>query len=130
MPAEAGREPGTHANQVLSPGLVPLMGDANYADESILAMGRWLAVVRRSTRDMPLAKKIIADKPASITDRCTNGNGQDVSSAICEGAVQAYSDPRLESGMPAADDTMKCELVPLDRSRYAPVTFTDEQWAA
>ncbi|MDQ1702582.1 MAG: hypothetical protein QOF57_1834 [Frankiaceae bacterium] len=130
MTARLDRDHGTHANQVRWRGTTPLLGDANYTDESILAMDRWLGAVEKDPRDVPLAKKIIADKPASVTDRCTDGSGKDVSSAVCDGAVQAYSDPRLESGMPAADDTMKCELQPLERSRYAPVTFTDAQWAA
>jgi hypothetical protein len=129
MRARLDREHGTHANQILWRGLTPLFGDANYANEAIIAMDQWLAAIEKDPRDMPLARKVLADKPASITDRCTNGGGEDVSPAICDGAVQPYSDPRLESGMPAADDTMKCELQPLERSRYAPVAFTDAQWA-
>jgi hypothetical protein len=31
--------------------------------------------------------------------------------------------------MPPADDTIKCNLKPLNRADYAPAVFTDDQWA-
>ena len=71
------REHGTAANQVLWRGQVPLMGDANFTDHSIVAMDRWLAAVERDKRRVPLARKIIQDKPADLTERCTNGAGTD-----------------------------------------------------
>jgi hypothetical protein len=129
MRARLLRDFGTAANQVLWRGQAPLLGDANYANESILAEDQWLGIVEKDPRDLPLAQKIIQDKPASIQDRCTNGNGQTLPSTECDAVVQAYSDPRLEAGMPMADDTIKCNLKPLIRSDYAPVTFTDAQWA-
>ena len=78
---------------------------------------------------MPLARKILADKPSSIHDRCTDGGGHEVAASQCDAVVQAYSDPRLESGMPKADDTIKCELAPLRRSAYGSVKFSDPEWA-
>jgi len=127
MRARLEREHGTAANQLLWRGQVPLFGDANYVDEAILAVDRWLAVVEKDPRDVPLAQKIIEDKPADLGDRCTDGNGNDVPAEECDAAVQAYSDPRLEAGMPMANDTIKCELRPLRRSNYT-VQFTDAQW--
>jgi hypothetical protein len=44
--------------------------------------------------------------------------------------VQAYSSPRIQAGMPQTDDTIKCELQPLDRASYAPATFSDAEWKA
>ncbi|MEA2271602.1 MAG: hypothetical protein QOI98_310 [Solirubrobacteraceae bacterium] len=128
MRARLDRNFHTHANQVLWRGLVPLMGDANYADEAILAVDKWLAAVEKDPRDLPLAQKIIADKPESVTDRCTNGGGVALPESVCDGLVTPYSDPRLESGMPMTDDTVKCELKPLLRADYGSVTFTDAQW--
>jgi hypothetical protein len=130
MRARLDREHGTHANQILWRGQTPLVGDPSYGDQSIVAVDGWLAIVEKDPRDLPLAKKIIADKPPALQDRCTNGSGQDVPPSVCDGSVQAYSDPRLEAGMPPADDTVKCQLKPLVRSDYAPIQFTDAEWDA
>jgi hypothetical protein len=124
------REHGTAANQVLWRGQVPLMGDANYTNQAIVAMDGWLAAIEKDKRKVPLAQKVVEDKPASLTDRCTDGDGHDQPAEVCDGTVQAYSTPRIEAGMPLADDTIKCDLQPLRREAYAPVTFTDDQWAA
>ena len=75
MRARLEREHGTAANQVLWRGQVPLLGDADYADEAIFAVDRWLAAVEADKRKVPLARKIIEDKPEDVADRCTNGAG-------------------------------------------------------
>jgi hypothetical protein len=130
MRSRLQRDFGTTANQVLWRGQVPLLGDANYVDESIVAMDQWLSVIEKDPRDIPLAQKVIKDKPASIQDRCTDGNDHAIPPEECDAVVQAYTDPRIEAGMPFADDTIKCELKPLLRSDYYPVQFNDAQWAA
>ncbi len=129
--ARLDREHGTHANQLLWRGQTPLLGDADYTDESIVAMDRWLAAVEADGRDVPLARKIIEDKPANLVDRCTDGapGGQDLPASACDATVQSYSSARIEAGMALTDDTIKCELKPLDRSDYAPVQFTEAQWS-
>jgi hypothetical protein len=129
MRARLMREHGTAANQILWRGQVPLMGDANYADEAIVAMDGWLGAIEKDKRGIPLAQKVLKDKPASVVDRCTDGSGVDAPASVCDSSVQAYSDPRLEAGMPKADDTIKCNLKPMRRSDYK-VTFTDADWAA
>jgi len=129
MRARLEREHGTTANQVLWRGQAPLLGDANYTSQAIVAMDEWLAVVERDGRDIPLGRKIIEDKPASVTDRCTNGAGAELPASSCDATVQSYSTPRIEAGMPLADDTIKCDLQPLRRDRYAPLQVNDAQWA-
>ncbi len=128
MRARLDREHGTHANQVLWEGQAPILGDSQFVDQSIVAMDEWLARIERDGRNVPLARKVIEDKPAGLKDRCTDGAGTDVSASVCDATVTAYGDPRLVAGMPMADDTIKCELRPLERSSY-PVAFTDAQWA-
>jgi hypothetical protein len=128
MRARLQREHGTTANQILWRGQVPLLGDANYTDEAILAVDSWLAVIEKDTRSIQLSRKVIEDKPDTVKDRCTNGAGVDVPAATCDATVQAYSTPRIEAGMPQADDTIKCELQPLNRAGYAPATFSDDEW--
>ena len=129
MRARLDRNFGTHANQVLWRGQVPIFGDNTFVDDSILAIDEWLALVAKDRRAIPLAKKIIEDKPETLVDRCTDGNGNEVSASVCDGTVVAYSDPQLEAGMPTTNDTTRCNLKPLDRSGYEGVAFTDEQWA-
>jgi hypothetical protein len=129
MRARLLRNFGTAANQVLWRGQAPIIGDANYADQAVFAMNRWLARVRADHRQVGLPAKIIQDKPVDLTDRCTNGAGKDIPSSVCDETVSAYGTPRIAAGMPMSDDILECRLQPLRKSDY-PVTFTNAQWAA
>jgi hypothetical protein len=129
MRARLLRDFGTAANQVLWRGLAPLIGDVNYQPEAVFAMDKWLRRVHDDTSAIPLSQKILIDKPVDLTDRCTNGNGTDISKEVCDEAVSAYGTPRMSAGMPMADDTLECQLQPLRKSDY-PVKFTAGQWAA
>ena len=128
MRARLEREHGTAANQVLWRGQVPLLGDAGYTDQSIIAMDGWLAAVEKDERDVPLARKILEDKPESLRDRCTDGAGNERPASVCDATVQSYSDPEIESGMPLTHDVLRCTLKPLRRSDYGRIVFTDAQW--
>jgi len=122
------REHGTADNQVLWRGQTPLIGDPNYVTQAIRAMDAWLAVIEKDTRNVALAVKVLdARRVAQIEPRCTGSPGQDVPASACDATVQAYASPRIVAGAPVADDTLKCQLVPLNRAAY-PVTFTDAQW--
>jgi hypothetical protein len=127
MRARLLRDFGTAANQVLWRGQVPLIGDANYADQAVFAEDQWLARVNADHRNVPLPQKIIQDKPGTVADRCTNGSGTDVPSNVCDQTVAAYGTPRFGADEPTTDDILKCQLKPLRRDDY-PVTFTDAEW--
>ena len=129
MRARLDRNFGTHANQVLWRGLVPVFGDFDYVEEAILAIDGWLAAVARDRRSVPLPQKIIEDRPATLVDRCTDGNGNEIEASRCDEAVQSYSDPQLEAGMPATNDVLRCRLEPLHRADYEGIAFSDLQWA-
>jgi hypothetical protein len=129
MRARLEREHGTAANQILWRGQVPLFGDVNYVNEAIVAVDEWLAAVEKDDRDVPLARKIIEDKPDSVKDRCTDGDGNEQPASVCDATVQSYSDPQIEAGMPFTDDNLRCTLKPLRRTDHGPIIFTDEQWA-
>ncbi|HYI44947.1 MAG TPA: DUF6351 family protein [Actinomycetota bacterium] len=118
---------GTAANQVLWRGQVALVGDPAFVVESIFAMDEWLARVDADEREVPLAKKIIEDKPSDLADRCTDGAGTDMPSYVCDETVASYGTPRFAADMPLTDDVLKCRLKPLIEDDY-PVEFTDEQW--
>jgi hypothetical protein len=127
--ARLEREHGTAANQLLWRGSVPLFGDPDFASEAIVAMDKWLAAIEADSRSVPLAQKILEDRPADVTDRCTDGAGTDMPSSYCDAVVQSYSTARIEAGMPFTDDVIKCNLKPLQRSSYFPILFSDAQWA-
>jgi hypothetical protein len=119
---------GTAANQILWQGPTPLIGDPSFVDASVYAMDGWLARIYADHRSIPQAQKVLQDKPPSLTDRCTDGTGHDVSQATCDAVVQQYGTPRFVAGEPHTDDVLDCQLKALNRSDYLPVTFTNAQW--
>ncbi len=123
------REHGHAKNQMLWRGSVPLLGDTTFRDAAIFAMDRWLAAVEADRRDIPLARKIVEDRPDDVTHRCTDGAGHDVPATYCDRVVESYSTPRMAAEMPETDDVIACALKPLRRGDYGGVQFTDAQWA-
>jgi hypothetical protein len=120
---------GTADNQVLWRGLAPIIGDATFSDQAVLAADQWVARFTADRRAIPLAEKIREDKPGTVADRCTDGSGNDVPAEVCDEAVSAYGTPRFAAGEPHTDDVLKCQLQPMRRADY-PATFTDPEWAA
>lgn len=113
-------------------GPTPLIGDATWANQALLAMDEWLSAVEKDKRRLPLARKIVEDRPATLQDRCV---AQGVPGFACEGDLVRtnLSTPRQEAGGPQANDVLKCRRVPLDRSSYTlagavPITFTEAEW--
>jgi hypothetical protein len=125
--ARLERNFGTAANQILWRGQTPLIGDPSFADDAVFAVDRWLARVHADHRRIPLARKIIRDRPDTVAPRCTDGNGKELPSTACDQTVTAYGTPRMGADGPMSDDVMKCRLKPMRREDY-PVTFTDAQW--
>ncbi|MEA2348942.1 MAG: hypothetical protein QOG62_2729 [Thermoleophilaceae bacterium] len=122
------RENGTHANQAIWEGPVPIIGDAACADQSFVAMDRWLAAIANDKGGASLAHKVIADKPADIGDRCYLGVGNKLTDGLCSSAiVPVYGTARTVAGDGIATDANKCRLTPLKRGAYAQ-PFTDGQW--
>jgi hypothetical protein len=128
MRARLMRNFGTAANQVLWRGQAALVGDPSFADDAVFAVDRWLAHVHADRRRIPLARKIIQDKPDTVAPRCTDGAGKELPSTACDETVASYGTPRQGADGPLAEDVMKCRLKPLQREDY-PVTFTDDQWS-
>jgi hypothetical protein len=127
--ARLDREHGTHANQLIWEGPAPIIGDAQCNLTSFIAMDRWLSAVERDTSRTPLARKIVSDKPADLSDRCYLGVGSKLTDGLCPAAVvPVYGTPRTVAGDPITTDANKCQLKPLRRPDY-PVQFTDSEWA-
>jgi hypothetical protein len=134
--ARIEREHGHHRNHVLWYGAVPLIGDTSYTREGLIAMDRWLTSVEKDRRKIPLARKILANRPTGLQDRCTQM--PDVEQVevpgvgvVCElpDVQTRYGTPRTVAGEGIETDVQKCTLKPLRRTDYYPVAFTDAQWA-
>jgi hypothetical protein len=127
--ARLDREHGTHANQLIWEGPVPLTADQSCELNSFIAMDQWLSAVERDHSRASVARKIIRDKPSGLSDECFNGTGQKLSNSLCPaGVVNVEGTPRTVAGDPLTTDANKCQLKPLSRSDYPGVTFTSDQW--
>jgi hypothetical protein len=128
--ARLEREHGSFVNQSIWQGPVPLLGDPTFTTSALVAMDRWLAAVEADPRVVPLAQKVAQDKPADIHDVCTDGVGNVIpNQTVCELINPIFTTPRIVAGESIATDSNKCRLKPLLRSDYAPVQFTEAQWA-
>ncbi len=127
--ARLGRANGTHANQLIWEGPAPIVGDADCTQTSLIAMDRWLGEIERDTSARPLAQKVIADRPADLTDECWDGLGTLLSHSLCgQAIVPTYGTPRTVAGDGITTDANKCQLKPLRHNDY-PVAFTGAEWA-
>jgi hypothetical protein len=128
--ARLEREHSSFANQVIWEGPVPLIGQTDYTVLGLRAMDRWLSAVEKDTRDVPVSRKVVDDKPADIHDQCTDGLGHAIpNQEVCALINPIFTTPRVVAGEGIETDVNKCSLNPLRRSDYLPVVFSDAQWA-
>ena len=85
-------------------------------------MDRWLARVQADHRKVPLARKIIQDKPDTVAPAAPTDTVRELPSAACDQTVTSYGTPRQGADGPLAEDVMKCQLKPMRRDDY-PVTL-------
>ena len=120
---------GELGNYVMWFGNTPILGDPSFHVRAFLAMDRWLAAVEADERKIPLAEKILEDRPADIENRCETVPGIDTGVQCLLDATQTkYGTPRTISGAGIASDIGACTLEPLVRSEH-PVSFSDAEWA-
>ena len=133
--ARLEREHGSYKNHVLWYGQAPLIGDPDYTTEALIAMDRWLSTVEKDPRDIPLARKIVRDRPRDLQDRCSQLPGVDqvvvpgIGHVCSLPEVQTrYGTPRTVADEGIETDVQKCRLRPLRRADYYPASFSDGQW--
>jgi hypothetical protein len=124
---------GGHANQLIWTWNGALFGigpPPSIALKSFLTMDAWLSAMESDNRQVPLAQKVLDDKPTSASDECFIGASltETTDPAACAAAFPYFGDARLGAGESMTDNAMQCRLEPLDRASY-PVSFTDDQWA-
>lgn len=119
--ARLDREFGGHANQAI-------WFKSGTPAEAYTVMDKWLSAVRADASGAALSAKIAAHRPAAANDRCEALDGTGLTMAQCTGVADGSS--RMGAGAPMTDDVLDCQLIPVDRSRYGSVTFSDAQWEA
>jgi hypothetical protein len=128
--ARLDREHGTHANQLIWEGPVPLLADTACELNSFTAMDHWLSAVEKDRGKAALPQKLIRDKPSDLGDECWDGAGHKLSNGLCPaGVVNVEGTPRTVAGDAITTDANKCQLKPLRRTDYTGITFTNAQWA-
>jgi hypothetical protein len=123
-------------NHVIWFGETPLIGDPNYTVEGLEAMDRWLSTVDADHRRLSLERKVAADRPADVHDRCSDISGVEQVTVpgvgpVCEQPLTQtkFATPAMVAGEGIATDIEKCRLKPLRQSDYYPITFTGQEWA-
>jgi len=123
------RELGHRDNFVHWGGATALIGDANYMNQSLIAMASWLDAIEADTSATPLAQKIIINKPADVQDQC---NG--VPGVMCpEAAMLVFGTPRTQAGADKYGDQVQCQLKPFNRADnygLGNTVWQEEDWAA
>lgn len=135
MRARLEREEGHFPkNQVIWYGQVPLIGDPTYTTKGLLAMDSWLGAVEKDKRHISLQRKVAADRPTDVHDRCSSVDGVEVVSLpgvgpVCKNALAQtrFGTPATVAGESIATDTNRCKLKPLVRATYYPVVFSGAQ---
>jgi hypothetical protein len=110
---------GNHDSQVLWYGLEGRFQD-NFG-----TMDTWLDNVSKDQRPVPLEQKVTQDRPDNAKDQCYYPD----QGRICDTVFGPAGNPRWAAGGSIAQDVIKCQLKPLVRSDYAPVLFSDDEWA-
>lgn len=87
-------------------------------DQALLALDAWLAAVERDKSARSRAQKVIAGRPASLTDACFVAGEQVSTSSTCDGLTPPYSSHRAVAGAPKTNDVVRCQLKPLSSSDY------------
>jgi hypothetical protein len=119
---------GLAASAGLGSGSDPPLGDYCLPNSPLLVIDRWLTAIQADHSHAPLARKVIAKKPAVAVDSCWAAGSQVTDPSTCQAAFPYFGDPRMAAGESLANNILKCQLKPLARAEYN-VTFTDAEWA-
>lgn len=92
-------------------------------------MDAWLSAIEADQRDVPLAQKVVDNRPSEAVDQCFFAGQRFTERDTCDAIWPYYGAPRIAAGMPSTHDIIKCRLKPLDRDGdWGPLPFTDAQW--
>ena len=98
--------------------------------EGITAQNEWLENIAADRSDEPYAKKVIRNKPTSVTSACWDEKevrheqaSSPTAPGICDALFPVHANPRIAAGGPLAGDILKCQLKRVTMGDYA-VRFT------
>lgn len=153
MRARLDRHNGSHDNQVIFTGALPLFGDLAFAcaegapalayegtvvptqalctHNPLEIMDRWLAAIEADGSDTPLPQKVKQHKPADAVDTCFVAGQPITNTVVCDALYPRFTNPLVQAGGPLATDNIECQLKPLVRDEYASAAqaLSDAQFA-
>jgi hypothetical protein len=110
-------------------------GFSRAQSDAVSVMDKWLDGIAADRTSRSRAQKVVANRPADLTDGCYTSEGKFIAERAvygqdseCNRLYPPHSAPRLEAGGPLADDIWKCQLKPITWGDYK-VTFSDAEKA-
>ncbi|TDW21952.1 DUF6351 family protein [Kribbella kalugense] len=117
---------GTAANQVIIESSLDPAQSAAASRYELDAMDRWLAAITADKSRRTAQQKVIADKPADLSDGCFLSPTQRIQEKLvyppagkCGAAYPVAANPRIAAGSDVGMTTLKCALKPLDFSGFS-----------
>ena len=103
-------------------------------EQALLQMDGWLSNVAADKSSVPLAKKIVDRKPASLKDGCWNGSTfitepqflGGAGTSACNNLYPGWTFPRFVAGSPLAHDVVQCNRRPVKPSDYVLALSAEE----
>jgi hypothetical protein len=129
---------GNHSNHVLwryGTGLIA-PGPSGLTLQSFDTIDKWVAAIKADTTSATLEQKIASHRPVDAFDFCFLASDKTFLNkltdfGLCDGDpfLKKHTSPRQVAGGPLAENILKCQLRPIDRSDYDPFGITDAQLA-
>jgi hypothetical protein len=133
---------GNHDNHVMwriGTGLLPAVTATtatNLLLQSFTTIDKWVGAIKADTTGATIEQKIASHRPTDVPDACYLSTDKNYASpvtdfAVCDGDpfLKKHASPRQIAGGPLAENILKCQLRPIDRSDYDPFGITDAQLA-
>lgn len=103
--------------------------------QSFTTMDQWLTAMKADTSSTTQQARIVAARPTGAFDFCTKPIDATHSTpvtdfALCDTdtSLVPHSSPRQVAGGPIAENILKCQLRPINRTDYNPVGLSDDQF--
>jgi hypothetical protein len=121
------------AGQGLTNALANITTGGGLGPEALDVVDRWLDRISADHDGGDRLAQLARTRPPEAVDNCLDPAGQRLSAVDlyskpgpCTTPYPLHGDPRTAAGAPRANDILKCQLRPIDRSAYR-VAFTDQQ---
>jgi len=111
--------------------------EAEKFGELFKEMDLWITNIKDDTRDLELARKVVENRPESLSDACWDYKGETPvkivelqtfnGSSPCNNLYPTYLTPRHVAGAPIENNIVRCSLRPISPADYG-VGFTQDQY--